>query len=741
MSRFAPLNVAARLRAAAMAASLSLPIVAAYPVMAQDAPAPAAPAAPAAGANQPAADPLQTAVEDFWHFGKVARYDVAAAKAQDIIANGNDPVKVLEAFEKVAADRGDNLDDWLIRFQNAPELKDVAGQITKIVNEGRYTRRADPAYIQKNIARLANGDRPYRLAMIQLKESGELAVPPLVQAVLDPNHPELHGPARRAIVDLGRYALNPLVALTESNVPDQVDLAIGLLSDLGYDSAAPYLQRLAEQAPSEQLKQNASAAVQKLGATGKAGDQFYELAEKEYYGKSSIVSDNRYPQANVWNFVKDKGIERTPVPPQIFDDIMSMRSSEYALNLGSEKDALSLWLDANYKREADLPQGATDPTRASGQPNANYYGVTAGTQFLNTALARALNDKNSAVALAIVKSLGEIVGDSNFKSGGNALIDAMSYGDRRVRFEAAFTLAEALPQQPFAGQEQVVPLLAEAIAQTGQPSVLVVMPTQDAVNAITEPLKGQGYITAGATTAAAALSSAAAVPAIDVVIISEDLSPVEIETLLGLINQSPKLRASGKLFIVKSPASPWEARKATDPTISTTTTSDPNALKSAITSARDASGALPLDQALATEYATRAGNLIKKLAISRGQVLDLTPARSTLLGSLEDTRPDIVKLAGEGLALMNNADAQKGLLIKATTDATADDIKVSLFKSLATSAKFFGNKLDNNQVEALDTAVTNATNADVKSAAADARGALNLPSDIARKLILDQAKH
>ena len=108
---------------------------------------------------------------------------------------------------------------------------------------------------------------------------------------------------------------------------------------------------------------------------------------------------------------------------------------------------------------------------------------------------------------------------------------------------------------------------------------------------------------------------------------------------------------------------------------------------------------------------------------------------------MEDSRPEIVKLAGEGLALLNNDDAQKGILLKATTDGTADDVKISLFKSLATSAKFFGNKLDAGQVESLDHVVGEAKTPEVQSAAAEARGALNLPSDIAKKLILDQAAH
>ena len=687
------------------------------------------------------ADSLAKSVEDFWHFGKVARYDVAAAKAAEILGAGADPLKVAETFEKVASDRGDSLDDWLIRFQGVEALKGPAADLAKVINEGRFTRRADPKVIEANVARLNGGDRPYRLALVQLRESGELAVPAMLDVLKDPTKQGEHGAVRRAIIDLGRAALNPLAAATMSNDPAQVEVVVGLLGDLGYESAVPYLARLSEVAMTPNVKKVADAAIAKIGGSaGKAGDQFYDLAEKQYYGKTSLVADLRFPTANVWKFDVEKGVIRTPVPHAIFNDVMTLQATELAMALNTSKDALSLWLAGDFKREADLPKDAKDDTRPANNPDAHFFAVTAGAQYCNAALGRALKDRNNAVALSAVKALQEIVGDSNFDAGESSpLIDAMQFGDRRVRFEAAFTLAQALPQKPFAGQELVTPLLAEALSQTGQPSVLVVLPTQEAVNAVVVPLKAQGFIAIGATNAAGALSASAGVPAIDVVILSEELPAVETESLLGLVARSPKLRAAGKLVITASTASQWEARKASDPTISTTTSSDPAQLKDAIGKARDATGALPLDPTLATAYATRAGELIKRLAISRGQVLDLTPSRSTLLGALEDARPEIVKLAGEGLALMNNEDAQKGLLLKATTDGVADDVKISLFKSLAVSAKFFGKKLDAGQIEALDTVVSTGTNPDVKSAAAEARGALDLPSDQARKLILANA--
>ncbi len=735
MIRLAPSKVAAHLRAATIGLSLFAPALTLVTSVSF--------LAPATAIAQEQADPLTKSVEDFWHYGKIARYDLAVTKAGEITASGAEPAKVLEAFEKVSADRGDNLDEWMIRWQGIDAIKEPAAALAKTINEGRFTRRANPDYILKNISRLSGGDRAYQLAITQLRESGELAVPFMLDVLKDPGKRELHGSVRTAIVDLGRVTLNPLVAATESKDPAILTEVCSFLGDIGYDSALPYLVRLTETSTDETIKKAASDAITKLGgASGSSGDLFYQLAEKIYYGRASLVADARFPQANIWHVDADKGLVRTPVPQVIYTDLMAMRGAEYALAIGSQHDALSLWLASNYKREVDLPQNEKDATRAEGQADAHYYGVTAGAQYVNAALLRALKDQNSPVALKAVKSLQEIVGDSNYKTSGSPdpLIEAMQYGDRRVRFEAAFTMAGALPQTSFAGQELVVPLLAEAISQTGQPSVLVVMPSQEAVNAIIDPLKADKFITAGASSAASALASAAAIPAIDVVVISDELPAAEIESLLGMIQQSPKIRASAKLFVVKSNATQWENRKVLDKTIVTTTASDPASIKASITAARESTGALPLDPELATQYATRAGELLKKLAVSRGQVLDLTPALSTLLGSLDDQRAEIVKLAGEALALIHSDDAQKGLLIKATTEGVADDVKVSLLKSLSTSAKFFGNKLDQNQIAALEKVVREATVPEIRSTAAEARGALNLPSDQAKALILEQSK-
>jgi hypothetical protein len=229
-------------------------------------------------------------------------------------------------------------------------------------------------------------------------------------------------------------------------------------------------------------------------------------------------------------------------------------------------------------------------------------------------------------------------------------------------------------------------------------------------------------------------------PAVDVMVISEDIGPGNVDSLVNMTSQSPRLAGAAKLVMTHSNASPWEPLKNSSNMVNTTTATDAAGLKPAIEEAHKRASALPLDADSATEYATRAGQLLLRVGISRGQVYDLEPAKGTLLAALSDARPEIVKLAGQCLALLNDKDAQTGLLSTASDAKTADDVKISLYKSLATSGKFWGNKLDATQLQTLEGTVADATNLDVRSAAAEARGAMNLPADQAKNLIVKQSK-
>jgi hypothetical protein len=721
------------------------------------APATTEPAVPEVAANQPLADQ----VDDFWHYGEIGRYDIQAAVGNKIIAAGQqNPEDLLKAFEGIAdrhhlpSGAPSDLDTALLRWQAAdPKMRTIATQVIELLNKGRFARRQNPEFIAENIKRLSGGERAYSLAMQQLRNSGELAVPQLVAILVsqDPANLPNHDVARRALIDLGRAALNPLLAATQMDPKDPALTTIcGVLGQITYQRspAIPYLVGLTRNPQaSAQVRQAAAAALANLpGANSSAnpGDLFYNLAETFYYGNGAIQPDPRSPKAFVW-FWADHSLTSKAIPPQIFNDIMTMREAEHALKqnnppASAPEQSVALWLAANIRRGIDLPAGETDPTRAADEPQPHYYNVAEGAQYLNLVLSRSLNDNtpaSGAVALAAIKSLQGIVGQSNLFSGnrGEPLVQAMRYADRQVRFEAAFALAAALPQRPFQGSDLVVPLLAEAVTQSGMPGVLIIGPQADRAR-ISGDLKN--YATAGGNDAAGAVAESASIPAVDVIVMSEDMGNPEVSHMIDLASQNPRLAHAAKLIIVHSLASPWARLSLTDPTISYTQATGGESLINSIEQARKKAGGLPMDAKSASDFSLRAANLLAKLAISRGQIFNLNVAEPMLLSALGDKRPEIVAAVGDAVALINSPRAQGALADRAADAKTPPENRINLYRSLALSAKFHGSHLDANQINDLQQVVTSEKNLDIRSAAAEARGALNLPAQAVQSLILQR---
>ena len=724
------------------------------------APAATEPAATEPAATEPTSAPenanqsLNAQVDDFWHYGEVGRYDLQANIGKRLVAEGQqNPEELLKQFEQVAAQHRNlanqptDLDTELLRWQAAdPQMKQVASQVLDVLNKGRFARRQNQQYISQNIDQLAQGERAYMLAIQQLRNSGELAVPEMVRRLMNetPQAVQYHDVIRRALADLGREALNPLLAATQMNPRNLALTTIcGVLGEIGYNAAGPYLIQVASNSQaSAQVREAANIALRRLNVDPQAngGNLFYDLADKFYYGSAAIQPDPRSPKAFIWYWsTADNALTFKAVPLQIFNDIMAMRETEHALRLSPQQpdQAVALWLAANIRRGVDLPAGETDPTRGQTEPPPQYYNVAEGATYLNLVLDRSLKDntpQSAAVALAAIKSLQEIVGQSNMFTGGRGqpLVEAMRSPDRQVRFEAAFAIAAALPQRPFQGQDRVVPLLAEAVSQNGTPGVLVIAPQNDRTRLAAEM---KGYAVAGGTDPAAAIADSPSLPAVDVILMSEDLGNADIDRILDLAAQNPRLEKAAKVIIVHSLASPWARLAITDPTVTATQAVSGQPLLNAIEQARKKAGGLPMDEKVATDFALRAANLLARLAISRGQVLDLTGAQPQLLAALGDKRPQIATAVGEAVALLNSPQAQGALADRANDTGTPPDVRISFYKSLAISAKFNGNKLEAGQIDALRQVVMSEQNLDIRSAAAAARGALNLPAQDAKVLV------
>ena len=706
-------------------------------VSAQDAPA-------TPEATQPDADKeLKTLVETVWHFGKVARYDLAKEAGEQILAKYADkPADVLKAFQAAAKERGDNLDVWLVRWQGVEAFRDTASKLTQLLEQGRRTYVSDTTVIEQNIQRLGT-DRGYALALPRLRDSGELAVERMLDMLRKPGNDTLRAPIRRALRDLGRLSLNPLVAATQANDTNLQITVADVLGELGYDAAVPYLAWLATN-ENAQVKAAATTALARLnaGADVNPAQRFYQLAEQLYYDTSSLSADTRQPEAIIWYWDNEKGLVRKNVPQEIFNELMAMRAAEYALVLDpNHGEALSLWLAANFKREAELPAGATDATRAENQPAAHYYAVQAGTQYVDAVLARAQKDANAAVALKAIHALKEIAGPGNLLGSNSEgpVTQALKFGDRLVRINAAETIAATFPTKDFNGQDRVIPILAEAVAQTGQSSVLLVAESQDEINTWVEQLKAAGVNAAGATTADGAVAAATNLPGVDVVIVSEKIGAGEIDKLFATMAASPRLDGAARLVITATPGSPYATAAATNTQLNVTQRTDAAGVAEDAAKAMKRAGRTALDAQQATEIALRATALLKQLAVTP-TVLKVSEALPQLLLSLNDARPELVKAAGDVLGRVDGEGVQSALFTKAIADGVEDDVRISIYASLATNAKFFGNKLSADEVTKLQEAAEQIQSLEVRNAAAEAAGALNLPPDKARTLIVNQSR-
>lgn len=720
---------------------------------ATDKPAAAAPATqPAPAAQIPQNQSLRDDVEDFFHYGKVARYDLAVAYGNKILSRPEPPLEILKAFEAAAdalrtpIEQFGGLDDWMLRWQSVedPQMHEVAGKIAQLLDKGRFEQRSDPKFIESNIARLGTGPRGYANGVAQLRNSGELAVPIMLDYLRDPSKVQLHEPIRRALGDLGRQALNPLLAAMDMKDNTTLLGLIPVLSRIGYDVSVPYLARIAND--NSRPAEVRSAATRALGemsantAGTSVADLFYQLADKYYHNNAVIAADLKTPTAYIWTWT-DKGLNYKTTPSAIFSDLMAMREARHALELGSGRgDALSLWLAANNKMEVDLPEGASPGVFEKDRPSAAYFNLYAGAQYLNAVLSRSLEDHNSAVALKVIKSLAQIVGPSSQGSGSriDPLVQAMHYPDRLVRFEAAFALASGLPVRPFDGHELVAPLLAEAVAQTGTGNVVIVAPSQADLSRLTNDLKQFG--TAGGTSAQQAMSEAATLPWVDVILIAEDLGNEQIDQIYKITAENTRLERAAKVILTHTQASPWYTRMANDPLTIVTNASDAAGVQQAIVAARQKAGGLALDEKVATGYATRAADLLQRIAEGRVEIFDLAPVQPQLLAALNDKRPEIVRQIADTVAYLNSPAVQPALLIRGTDDKADDAIKAAAFRGLAKNAKFFGNRLSDQQISDLQHTVESAQNVDVRTAAAEARGALNLPADQAKALIIQESK-
>lgn len=151
--------------------------------------------------------------------------------------------------------------------------------------------------------------------------------------------------------------------------------------------------------------------------------------------------------------------------------------------------------------------------------------------------------------------------------------------------------------------------------------------------------------------------------------------------------------------------------------------------------------AMTWNENLANSYALQAANVMLGLAQSRNSVMDLSLAQEALINATSDARKPIQVLAAQTLAYLKSPIAQSAIVTMAFDENNELDIKMAAFNALSISAKLNASMLGDNMINMIYELISSdETDPNLRSAAAAAYGALNLPSRKAKDLILDQSK-
>jgi len=686
--------------------------------------------------------------DDGFYFCQLGRFDVAVANFQKLLDSKPDAVAVLEFVDRVPRRR-----DILLQLVSNPTVGEACRALLRVLDEGEREIKADPLRIRENIARLGGPPRAFENAVAALKDSGEYAIPFLIQALRDPAQRELLHALIRCLPQIDRPALNPLVMALRVNDDVTRQYVIDALGKIGYPQAVPYLLQVEQDAAmTAEVRQAAGAALDALQARGvpfernmPAAQAFLVLAEDYYVDKGSLRADPRLDTANVWYWREDL-LENVEVPTPIFNEIMCMRCCEEALRLDATlKPAIALWLAANFRREAQLPPDAADPTRPPDYPPATYFAQSAGAEYCLMALARAVDDGDPAVALGVIEALRYTAGPASLitDAGGRLpLAEALSFADRMVRIRAALTLAQAQPERPFLNYQNLMPVLSEALMlHGGARNALVVDPDEPSANAIAGALREQGFeVLIDGRLYPGLEKVRTQLPGIDVICIASNIHDPDFEAGMNALRSEFRFRATPVIVILKPAADKGilDLVRADYRLAAVADGATPEQLWSALKQVSQAVGAKAITPEVGTQLAQQAAEALRLLAVTRNPVFDIQETEPALLAALTTKDLTLRLTVVEVLGYLGSARAQEAIANLALDAAAERDLRVKMFTALAEAARRRGRLISDEVLRKIVDIVEAEPDTVLREAASRALGALNAPGEPASRLIRNQ---
>ncbi|MCP4711322.1 MAG: HEAT repeat domain-containing protein [Planctomycetes bacterium] len=688
--------------------------------------------------------------DDFIHYALLGRFDLTEQFGQALLDLPPSSELLLELAE---SDEYKHTYRSLSLMQENESLQAIAAQILMLIEEGRSFKRADVNRIALEVKRLSSATlRGRMLAINRLKDSGEWAVPVMIEALRDPSRQEEYAVIRQALPELGKSAVNPLlVVLQECDNLNVLLVVAEVLGKIGYRSGIPYMLEVYESDQSAELKAAALKSLDLIdrsnsSAQMSAAQAFVQLSADFYDHLPTLAVPANQEFANIWFWDNSRGLYREAVRRDAFDELMAMRCCESALlldrNLGS---ASSLWVSAFFRLEAEEHQYPN--YFVENHADAGTIALTAGPEILHQVLVRALNDNNRPVALMAITALRLNSGQKSllFNFGSQQpLIDALSYPDREVRFSAALAIAGSLPSASFGRSELVLPILVEALQQKGKLFALVVDGNQERRTGLVGQIQNTGVFSeiVSGESFGVAMEDARRLPSFDLIVLAADIAQPGIAETMSMIQQDSRMAFSPVMVIVNS-SNLTTAKQMQEQYRFMGVAFEQQTADYLITEADEIlsrNQTRKFSAELADVYATNAAIVMQNLAVTNNKVLNLKEAESALIeAAMTEERIDIQVAATSTLARLDSTAAQRAIARLTLDDQRAMPIRHVAMQNLSISAKAFGSLLSMDDIAALYEIVSSTTvDNTLRNLASQSYGSLNLPSAIISQLIIDQ---
>ncbi len=729
---------------------------------------------PPPGVNLPGKDPLEENFAAYLNFALVGKFEYADRFAQAFlnqpgVAERPLPPEVAKRVLDLSGRYKDSVDTLLTIIANTP-ISENAKKVLEVIRQSHRQARMSPERIKANLGLLSGTPVQEAVAIERLRESGEYAVPWMLETLADPKQQNLQPFIVRTLPMLGKKAVNPLVEALSLANPAVRGAAADALGQLGYPQALPYLQRvLSDPQANAAVKSAAQQAIDAIVVSDprikqrSAAELFRDLAEQYYYNAPSLRPDASEPRVNVW-YLREDILTPVEVPPEIFQYVMAMRAARSSLAIDPAQPAVSaLWLAANFRREAALGLDVTsaeqvrtaDLTLPAEFPRSIYFARTLGPAINQLVLSRAVSDLDPTIALGSIAALNVTAGPAAMVQpaipDAASLAAALHFPDLLVRIRAALALARALPQQPFPGSQEVVPVLATAVQLTGNRFYVLVMPDQSNRTTVEQALKATGASVVAAARFSDAMERAhRELTHLDGIFLSTTMQTPTVVEAVRTLAQDRRFALTPIVLIVgpndnllADRVAEVDRRVGRAFEVADGQTAYADLAKQLVARRDEIAGRfghadLPAETSL--HLALEAAHTLRLVALNRSSALDVRQAEPALSAALAQPSEELRIACCDALAAIDSATAQRAIGGVALNAEQTPTLRMAAFDALAESGRRFGNQLEPAVVKQLLEQAIGLPDLDLRTAASQAMGALNLSGRVVADVILQYSQ-